>query len=61
MSASPSAHGRHWKELMAITGRELNLAEDVFKLQHLLDANLLARRSVTAVGLGRCSCVGSAG
>ncbi len=35
---------RHWKELQAITGRELNLAEDAFKLQHLLDSNLLARR-----------------
>ncbi|KAL4452763.1 hypothetical protein ABPG75_008425, partial [Micractinium tetrahymenae] len=39
-----SIRERHWKELQAITGRELNLAEDVFKLQHLLDANLLARR-----------------
>jgi len=35
---------RHWKELQNITVKELNLAEDVFKLQHLLDANLLARR-----------------
>ncbi len=29
---------------MAITSKELNLAEDAFKLQHLLDANLLAHR-----------------
>ena len=33
---------RHWKEVMRITGVELNTAEDVFKLQHLLDAHLLA-------------------
>jgi hypothetical protein len=29
---------------MSLTGRQLNLTEDVFKLQHLLDANMLARR-----------------
>jgi hypothetical protein len=29
---------------MAITGKELSLAEDVFKLQHLLEGNLLAHR-----------------
>jgi hypothetical protein len=29
---------------MSLTGRQLNLAEDVFKLQHLLDANMLAHR-----------------
>eukprot|EP00983_Pelagomonas_calceolata_P097114 1158208-Pelagomonas_calceolata.AAC.34 len=29
---------------MSVTGAELNLAEDVFKLQHLLDANLLRHR-----------------
>lgn len=33
---SPLPFGRHWKELMQITGRELNLAEDVLKLRHLL-------------------------
>ena len=34
-------HGRrHWKEVMRITGVELNTAEDVFKLQHLLEAHL---------------------
>lgn len=32
---------RHWKEVMEITGHDLNLAEDVFKLQHLLDCNIL--------------------
>ena len=35
---------RHWRAVMAITGRELSLAEDVFKLQHLLDCGLLALR-----------------
>ena len=35
---------RHWKEVMRITGKELNLAEDVFKLQHLLDCKLLKVR-----------------
>ncbi|PSC73956.1 flagellar outer dynein arm heavy chain gamma [Micractinium conductrix] len=39
-----SIRDRHWKDLQVITGKELNLAEDVFKLQHLLDADLLARR-----------------
>ena len=29
---------------MRITGKELNLAEDVFKLQHLLDCHLLKVR-----------------
>lgn len=51
----PALAGRHWAELQAITGRQLNLAEDAFKLQHLLDANLLARRwagaAATAGGL----------
>ena len=28
---------------MDITGKELNLAPEVFKLQHLLDANLLPK------------------
>ncbi len=35
---------RHWKEVMSITGHDLNLAEDVFKLQHLLDCNILKYR-----------------
>lgn len=35
---------RHWKEVMRITGKELNLAEDAFKLQHLLDCKLLKVR-----------------
>lgn len=34
---------RHWKEVMDITGKDFNLASDVFKLQHLLDANLLPK------------------
>ena len=29
---------------MRVTGVELNMAEDVFKLAHLLAANLLAQR-----------------
>mmetsp|Transcript_5388 Transcript_5388/g.12712 ORF Transcript_5388/g.12712 Transcript_5388/m.12712 type:complete len:4322 (-) Transcript_5388:507-13472(-) len=39
-----SMRPRHWEEIMSVTGAELNLAEDVFKLQHLLDANLLRHR-----------------
>eukprot|EP00884_Botryococcus_braunii_P007425 jgi/Botrbrau1/16684/Bobra.0317s0002.1 len=35
---------RHWKEVMRITGKELNLAEDSFKLGHLLDCKLLKYR-----------------
>ena len=34
---------RHWKEVMNETGVELNLLPETFKLQHLLDANLLAK------------------
>ena len=32
---------------MRIAGKELNLAEDVFKLQHLLDCHLLKHRDVS--------------
>ena len=32
---------------MRIAGKELNLAEDVFKLQHLLDCHLLKNRDVS--------------
>lgn len=39
-----SMRERHWREVMNVTGHELNLAEDVFKLQHLLDCNILANR-----------------
>ena len=35
---------RHWKEVMRITGVELNTAEDFMKLQHLLDAHLSEHR-----------------
>ncbi|KAK9841874.1 hypothetical protein WJX81_008571 [Elliptochloris bilobata] len=35
---------RHWAEVMRVTGVELNMAEDVFKLAHLLAANLLTQR-----------------
>nr|Q39575.1 RecName: Full=Dynein gamma chain, flagellar outer arm [Chlamydomonas reinhardtii]7KZM_C Chain C, Dynein gamma chain, flagellar outer arm [Chlamydomonas reinhardtii]7KZN_C Chain C, Dynein gamma chain, flagellar outer arm [Chlamydomonas reinhardtii]7KZO_C Chain C, Dynein gamma chain, flagellar outer arm [Chlamydomonas reinhardtii]8GLV_AD Chain AD, Dynein gamma chain, flagellar outer arm [Chlamydomonas reinhardtii]8GLV_AX Chain AX, Dynein gamma chain, flagellar outer arm [Chlamydomonas reinhar len=39
-----SMRERHWKEVMRVTGHELNLAEDHFKLQHLLDCNVLRYR-----------------
>ncbi|PNH08753.1 Dynein gamma chain, flagellar outer arm [Tetrabaena socialis] len=39
-----SMRERHWKEVMRVTAHDLNLAEDVFKLQHLLDSNLLGSR-----------------
>jgi dynein heavy chain len=42
--AHKSIRERHWADLQTITGCKFNLAEDAFKLQHLLDANLLARR-----------------
>lgn len=32
---------RHWREIMDITGATFNMDEDVFKLQDVLDANLL--------------------
>jgi dynein heavy chain len=35
---------RHWTEVMTVTHHDLNLAEDVFKLQNLLDCNILAHR-----------------
>ena len=35
---------RHWKELMQITGTQLDLAPEVFRLQHLLNAKLIAHR-----------------
>lgn len=42
--ASPAMRERHWRAIMAITGKDLVLAEDVFKLQHLLECNLLQHR-----------------
>ncbi|CAD7698753.1 unnamed protein product [Ostreobium quekettii] len=39
--AHKSMRERHWTDIMKITGKELNLAEDVFKLQHILDCNIL--------------------
>ena len=35
---------------MTVTGHQLNLAEDAFKLQHLLSADLLAHRYTCAGG-----------
>jgi len=40
---SKSMRPRHWAEVMSVTGKTFNLSEDVFKLQHLLDADLLSR------------------
>jgi dynein heavy chain, axonemal len=42
--AHKSMRERHWAEVQRITGKNMNLAEDVFKLQHLLDANILKCR-----------------
>ena len=42
--ASKAIRNRHWQEIMRITGHQLNLQEDVFKMQHLLDANMLANQ-----------------
>ncbi|KAK9794950.1 hypothetical protein WJX73_010224 [Symbiochloris irregularis] len=39
--AHKSMRPRHWKEVMRITATELNMAEDVLRLQHLLDAQLV--------------------
>lgn len=51
---------RHWRAIMAITGKELNLAEDVFKLQHLLDCNLLAHRCESGARMGWVTAGGEA-
>ena len=42
--ASPSMRPRHWRALMDLAGVELDMAEDTFKLQHLIDANLLPKQ-----------------
>eukprot|EP00878_Enallax_costatus_P041459 GHUV01048245.1.p1 GENE.GHUV01048245.1~~GHUV01048245.1.p1 ORF type:complete len:369 (+),score=142.53 GHUV01048245.1:96-1202(+) len=42
--AHKAMRDRHWKQLMQVTGKELQLADDVFKLQHLLDCNILHHR-----------------
>ena len=39
--AHKSMRPRHWKEVMRVTGTTLNTADDVMKLQHLLDAQLV--------------------
>lgn len=41
---SKAMRDRHWDEVMKVTGHDLNLAEDHFKLQHLLDCNILNHR-----------------
>jgi dynein heavy chain len=42
--AHPAMRERHWRAVMAATGHQLNLAEDAFRLQHLLECGLLAHR-----------------
>jgi len=42
--AHQAMRDRHWRAVTAIAGRELALALDVFKLQHLLECDLLANR-----------------
>ena len=37
----PSMRGRHWNALMQVTGRNLNVHSDTFKLSTLLEADLL--------------------
>ena len=39
--AHPSLRDRHWKALMELTGAELNVASESFKLSTLLDAGML--------------------
>eukprot|EP00899_Mesostigma_viride_P009796 jgi/Mesvir1/18818/Mv04309-RA.2 len=40
--SNKALRNRHWQQLMTITGKQIVLAEDVMKLQHLLEADLLA-------------------
>eukprot|EP01028_Stygiella_incarcerata_P006636 TRINITY_DN270_c0_g1_i1.p1 TRINITY_DN270_c0_g1~~TRINITY_DN270_c0_g1_i1.p1 ORF type:complete len:4523 (-),score=1222.92 TRINITY_DN270_c0_g1_i1:192-13760(-) len=35
---------RHWLEVMRVTGHEINLDEEIFRLKHLLEANILAHK-----------------
>lgn len=57
---SKAMRPRHWAEIMRISGHELVLAEDVFKLQHLLDCKLLEHRDdveeLTSAWGGMCGC-----
>lgn len=39
--ANPAMRPRHWQEIMSITGKQLNLSEDVLKLEDLLESNIL--------------------
>ena len=39
--SAKSMRSRHWQQMMTITGKQLNLAEDQFRLQNLLDCDLL--------------------
>eukprot|EP00392_Amoebophrya_sp_AT5.2_P015403 g15605.t1 len=38
--AKPSIQPRHWKQVMDLTGKELPIESDTFKLQNLIDAKL---------------------
>lgn len=39
--AHPAMRSRHWTQLMAVTGRQLAVHSETFKLSTLLDADLL--------------------
>ena len=39
--AHPCMRSRHWRGLMDVTGRTLNVSSDAFKLANLLEADLL--------------------
>lgn len=41
--AHPSMRPRHWQEIMRLTGRQLNLSEDVLKLQDLLEGGAILK------------------
>ena len=47
--AHKSMRPRHWKEVMRVTGTELNTAEDVMRLQHLLDAQLVDHQEEVSI------------
>eukprot|EP00898_Chlorokybus_atmophyticus_P005691 jgi/Chlat1/6122/Chrsp409S05665 len=42
--SSKAMRNRHWLQLMHVTSKQLNLAEDVLKLGHLLELDLLPNR-----------------
>ncbi|GBG77441.1 hypothetical protein CBR_g23890 [Chara braunii] len=42
--SSKAMRNRHWQQLMQVCNKQLNLAEDIMKLSHLFESNLLAHR-----------------